>query len=120
MTPVLFIGAALAGGMGAAVRYLADLAVTRLAGRRLPWGIVLVNITGSFVLGGAAGLAPEAYLLVGAGFLGGYTTFSTAMLDVVELWRNGARPASVAALLGTAALSILAAACGVVLAGAFS
>lgn len=116
MTPLLFLAAALAGGVGAALRYLADLGVARLAGRRFPWGIVLVNITGSFALGLAMGLAPDALFLVGAGLLGGYTTFSTAMFDTVALWRDGARAASVAHVLGTFALSVLAALVGLALA----
>ncbi len=118
MTPLLFVAAALAGGVGAALRHLADIAVAPLAGRRFPWGILLVNVTGSFALGFATALVPDAYFLVGAGLLGGYTTFSTAMFDTVALWRNGEHPASVLNLLGTFALSIAAALAGLLIAGA--
>ncbi len=119
MTPLLFIFAALAGGAGAALRYLADLGVAKLARRRFPWGILVVNVTGSFALGLVAGLAPAALFVVGAGLLGGYTTFSTAMFDTVALWRNGERPAATANLLGTFVLSVIAALAGLLLGSAF-
>ena len=115
MTPLVFIAAALAGGVGAARRHLADLAVARLAGRRVPWGILLVNVSGSFALGLVSGLASEALFIVGAGLLGGYTTFSTAMLDTVALWRDGERPASALNLLGAFVLSVAAALAGLAL-----
>ncbi|MGM1018944.1 MAG: fluoride efflux transporter FluC [Actinomycetota bacterium] len=118
MTPLLFVLAALAGGLGAALRYLLDLAVARVAGRRFPWGILVVNVTGSFALGVVTAALPDAAFVVGAGLLGGYTTFSTAMLDALALWRDGERPASVGYLIGTFVASVLAALAGLAL-GAF-
>lgn len=115
MSPLLFIGAALAGGLGAVLRYLVDLGVARLAGRRFPWGILLVNITGSFALGLVTTALPDAAFLLGAGLLGGYTTFSTAMLDTVALWRDGERPASVFNAIGMLLLGLLAAGAGLAL-----
>lgn len=112
MSPLLFIGAALAGGLGAVLRYLADLGIARLAGRRFPWGILLVNLTGSFALGVVATALPDAAFLLGAGLLGGYTTFSTAMLDTVALWRDGERPASAFNAVGMLLLGLLAAGLG--------
>lgn len=112
MNPLLFLGAALAGGLGAVLRYLADLGVVRLAGRRFPWGILLVNLTGSFALGLVSTALPDAAFLLGAGLLGGYTTFSTAMLDTVALWRDGERPAAAFNALGMLLLGLLAAGCG--------
>ncbi|GAT74378.1 fluoride efflux transporter FluC [Microbacterium hydrocarbonoxydans] len=115
MSPLLFLGAALAGGVGAALRYLADLGVGRVAGRRYPWGILLVNLSGSFALGIVTTALPEQALLLGAGLLGGYTTFSTAMLDTVALWRDGERPASVFNAVGMLVLGLLAAGAGLAL-----
>ena len=60
MSPLLFLAAALAGGVGAVLRYLVDLGVARLAGRRFPWGILVVNLTGSFALGLVTTALPEA------------------------------------------------------------
>ena len=115
MSPLLFLGAALAGGVGAALRYLVDLGVAGLAGRRFPWGILLVNLSGSFALGVITTALPDQAFLLGAGLLGGYTTFSTAMLDTVALWRDGERPASVANAVGMLLLGLLAAAAGLAL-----
>ena len=115
MSPLLFIGAALAGGVGAVLRYLVDLGVARFMGRRFPWGILLVNLSGSFALGVVATALPDAAFLLGAGLLGGYTTFSTAMLDTVALWRDGERPASAFNAVGMLLLGLLAAALGLAL-----
>lgn len=115
MSPLLFLGAALAGGIGAVLRYLVDLGVARLAGRRFPWGILLVNISGSFVLGLVTAALPDAAFLLGAGLLGGYTTFSTAMLDTVALWRDGERRASAFNAIGMLLLGVLAAGLGLAL-----
>lgn len=112
MTPLLFVLASLAGGLGAGLRYVVDAGVMALTKGRFPWGIVVVNITGSFALGLVAATIPDAAFIVGVGVLGGYTTFSTAMLDTLTLWRNGERPASVAHLLVTWAGSVLAALAG--------
>ncbi|WP_206494390.1 CrcB family protein [Microbacterium sp.] len=112
MTPLLFLLASVAGGVGAGLRYLVDLGVMSLTRGRFPWGIVVVNITGAFALGVVTSAIPDAAFIVGAGLLGGYTTFSTAMLDTFALWRDGERPASVLHLLGTFAASVLAALVG--------
>lgn len=115
MTPLLFVGAALAGGLGAVLRYLADLGVAWFAGRRFPWGILLVNVTGSFALGLVTAALPDAAFVLGAGLLGGYTTFSTAMLDTVALWRDGERVAAAANAIGMPLLALLAAGLGLAL-----
>lgn len=119
MSPLLFLGAALAGGIGAVLRYLVDLGVARLAGRRFPWGILLVNISGSFALGFVTAALPDAAFLLGAGLLGGYTTFSTAMLDTVALWRDGERRASAFNAIGMLLLGVLAAGLGLALGSLF-
>ena len=118
MTPLLFVAAALAGGVGAALRYLLDLAVAKVAGRRFPWGILVVNLSGSFALGVVTAALPTEAFLLGAGLLGGYTTFSTAMLDTVALWRDGERRASAFNALGMLVLGLLAAGLGLALGSA--
>ncbi|MBT2484488.1 MULTISPECIES: CrcB family protein [unclassified Microbacterium] len=112
MNPGLFLLAAVAGGLGAMLRYLADLGVARLAGRRFPWGIMLVNISGSFALGLITTALPDAAFLLGAGLLGGYTTFSTAMLDTVALWRDDERRGAAFNAVGMLLLGLVAAAVG--------
>lgn len=115
MTPLLFVGAALAGGVGAVLRYLLDQAISTAVGRRFPWGIVIVNITGSFALGLVTTALPDQAFLLGAGLLGGYTTFSTAMLDTILLWREGERRASAVHAIGMLVLGLLAAGIGLAL-----
>lgn len=115
MSPVLFVAAALAGGVGAVLRYLVDLGVAKVAGRRFPWGILLVNLSGSFALGLVTAALPDQAFLLGAGLLGGYTTFSTAMLDTVALWRDGERRASAFNAIGMLLIGLLAAGLGLAL-----
>lgn len=89
---------ALGGAIGSLGRYYAALAFTALTGTWLPWGTVLVNITGSFVIGCAGGafisgepatLSPVVRYFVIAGLCGGYTTFSAFSLQTVELLQVG-------------------------------
>ncbi|WP_460801562.1 fluoride efflux transporter FluC [Microbacterium sp. GXF6406] len=115
MNVVTFLLACVAGGFGAGLRYLADVGVTALTRGRFPWGIIVVNITGSFALGVVTASLPEAAFIVGAGLLGGYTTFSTSALDAVDLWREGERPASILQIVVTFAASVVAALAGLAL-----
>ncbi|WP_334149353.1 fluoride efflux transporter FluC [Microbacterium sp.] len=115
MSPLLFLAAALAGGAGAVLRYLADLGVARLAGRRFPWGVFLVNLTGSFALGLVTAALPDQAFVLGAGLLGGYTTFSTAMLDTVALWRDGEGRSAAFNAIGMLASGLAAAGLGLAL-----
>lgn len=81
------LGIALGGGVGAAARYAVDQAVPVPLRERFPWGILVVNLTGSLLMGVLVGLAlGEPWLAVLAtGVLGGYTTFSTASLDTARM-----------------------------------
>jgi len=115
MSPLVFLFAALAGGLGAGLRYLVDLGVARLVGTRYPWGVLVINLTGSFVLGVVTGGFPDAAFIVGAGLLGGYTTFSTAMLDTIALWRDGSARAAAFNAVGMLVLGIVAAIAGLAL-----
>ncbi len=106
-----WLGIALAGALGAIARWGLDrLVMSRL----LPWssfpvGTLLINLTGSLGLGLVSGLALHAVVsaatleVVGGGFLGAYTTFSTLALESTYLWRRGARLAAVGNALGTVA-----------------
>ncbi|MDQ0614218.1 CrcB protein [Microbacterium sp. W4I4] len=118
MSPLVFLLAAACGGLGAAARYLVDLGIARITGTRFPWGVMVINITGALALGLVIGMLPGAVFVVGTGFLGGYTTFSTAMIDTVALWRDGARGASLVYVGGMLLASLAAAACGLVLGSA--
>ncbi|WP_298039141.1 CrcB family protein [uncultured Microbacterium sp.] len=117
MSVVVFLLACIAGGFGAGLRYLVDVGVMAITRGRFPWGIIVVNITGSFALGVVTASLPEAVFIVGAGLLGGYTTFSTSALDAVALWRDGERPASVLQIGVTLVASVIAAFAGLALGG---
>jgi len=87
---VIVLWVALAGGVGAVARFVLDGSVrSRVAS--FPVGTMVVNVTGSFVLGVVTGLTlahvvpEELRLVVGTGFCGGYTTFSTASFETVRL-----------------------------------
>jgi len=83
---VLALAVGGAGGVGSALRYLVDNAVSQRLRRRYPWGILVVNLTGSFALGAVTGaLSGDWATVLGAGLLGGYTTFSTASVDSARL-----------------------------------
>lgn len=94
MQNVLWVG--VGGFLGANARYLVGLwAATFLAGR-LPVGTFLINVSGSFLLGlflaigvQRVGADPRMVLLVGTGFFGSYTTFSTFSVESQRLAANG-------------------------------
>lgn len=93
----LWIGVALLGGAGSVLRMVVDEAVkSRVVGfgprsapgrTAFPVGIFVVNVSGAFVAGVfvGAGLGHDASLLALTAFVGGYTTFSTWMLDTLKL-----------------------------------
>lgn len=91
MIPVLV---ALAGGLGAMARFSLDSWISSRWRAPLPMGTVVINVTGSFLLGLLTGWAlrssgSEVLAIVGTGFLGGYTTFSTASVEAARLARGG-------------------------------
>lgn len=109
---------ALAGGLGSALRYVVDTAVQARAGSPLPWGLLVVNASGSFALGLLLGLDPsrEWVLVLGVGLLGGYTTFSAASLATARLSLRRDDLGAVLSSLGMLVVCVLAAALGHVLA----
>ena len=107
---MVWIGIVLLGGVGAVARFLVDYAVSQRVGDRdFPFGTLVVNVSGSFLLGLAVGAAldGDALKLIGTALLGSYTTFSTWMLESHRLrpgllWLNVV--ASLTMGLGAAAL----------------
>ena len=122
MSVGVFLAAALAGGVGAGLRYLVDLLVTGGRPARFPLGILVVNVSGSFALGlltgvGVGWIGDEVAWVVGVGLLGGYTTFSTVSLDSVLLARGGGGRRAALNAVGTLVLGVGAAAMGLALGG---
>ncbi len=101
--------ATIGGGLGATFRWGAGVVAER-------WGvpnwiaIMGINTVGCLAMGIAIGIGGGAGMqaFVMAGVLGGFTTFSTAMLDVWLLWRLGQRLRAAICLLGTPALATIA------------
>ena len=89
------VAVAVAGGLGAPARYVLDAFVADRAGGVFPWGTLVVNVSGSLVLGMVTGLALYHGLgelprvAAGAGFCGAYTTFSTFSYETVRLLEDG-------------------------------
>lgn len=83
---------ALAGGLGATSRFVTDTLVARHNPFRVPLGTIVINASGSFVLGLVTGLVAlgsadsTVQAVLGTGFCGGYTTFSTASVEAARLW----------------------------------
>jgi len=109
---------ALAGGLGAGARFVLDGAIRARGRTTLPVGTMLINVSGSLVLGLLAGLVlanrlpAEVQTVAGTGFLGGYTTFSTASVETVRLIQSGRPGTGLLNALGTMVLALAAAAGG--------
>jgi len=93
MTNVLFV--ALGGSIGAVLRYLISIFMIQLFGSSFPFGTLIVNMLGSFLMGVvyALGLlshiSPELKALIGVGLLGALTTFSTFSNETLLLLQEG-------------------------------
>lgn len=87
----------LGGATGSLARYILANAIMSRAGARFPLGTVIINITGSFLIGLLMTMFserlphPNLRLLLVVGFLGGYTTFSTFEWETLGLVRDGER-----------------------------
>ncbi|WP_413767644.1 fluoride efflux transporter FluC [Rhodococcus pyridinivorans] len=118
---MIVVGVALAGSVGAVVRFVIDSALRARSGSSLPWPTVLINVTGSLLLGLLTGAvlfhdAPaEMLTIVGVGFCGGFTTFSTTSVDSVRLIVARRYASAAAIAFGTLATTLVAAAAGLAL-----
>jgi CrcB protein len=120
MSVWVFLGAALAGGVGAGLRYVVDVLVTGSRAGRITLGILVVNVTGSLALGvltgvGVAVTGSDVAWVLGVGLLGGYTTFSTVALESSLLIADGETRRGWLNLAGTLVLCVGAATAGVAL-----
>jgi CrcB protein len=107
--------------IGGVSRYLFGGAIQRLAGSTFPVGTLVVNITGSFLLGAilrygidTPGLTPELRAMLTVGFCGGYTTFSTFSYETVALMEDGEWTRAGAYLALSVVLSLVATFLGLV------
>lgn len=94
---VLFLGVCACGGLGAVARFVLTVSIKKQWHRSFPLATFVINLIATFCAGLAAGayahaaVASPTYLLFVTGFLGGFSTFSTAINEIVTLARNGNR-----------------------------
>jgi CrcB protein len=121
---VIYLGVALAGAIGAPARYLVDAFVQWRAPRPIsfPFGTLLINLSGSLLLGFLTGLTlyhafPDTpRILLGTGFCGAYTTFSTFAFETARLAEEHDTTQSIINVVVSVAGGLLAAALGLALA----
>ena len=112
----------LAGGVGAGARFVADGAVRGRWAADFPLGTLLINVSGSLLLGVLTGLVlfhqspADLRLVLGTGFCGGFTTFSTASFETVRLVQQRLVGRAALYSLATLGLTVLAGAAGLALA----
>jgi fluoride exporter len=106
---IVFLG----GGIGASLRHSINIASARALGTAFPYGTMLINITGSLIMGLAAayfafkGDATQHWrLFMTTGILGGYTTFSAFSLDAALLYERGEIGLAAVYVIGSVAISI--------------
>jgi fluoride exporter len=115
----LWLGVGVLGGVGAVARFVVSTAIARRGAGWFPYGTLVVNLSGSALLGLVAGLAlhGDPLTLVAGGLLGSYTTFSTWMLDSERLAEHHSTRALMSNLLGSLLLGLAAVALGRALGG---
>jgi CrcB protein len=109
----LVIAVAIGGAVGSVARYLVGVGSTKLFGLGFPWGTLLINTVGSFLIGVFAesfalkwNLPQSAQVFLTVGICGGFTTFSTFSLDSYVLIERGELWAAAAYVIGSVVLSI--------------
>lgn len=112
---------AIGGAAGAATRYLVERAVSQRISTPFPYGILIANVVGSFILGVLLGAGNGIWLvLVGVGFCGALTTYSTFAHDTVRLADGGRVPVAVANVVVSIVLSLIAVSAGLALGAVLS
>jgi CrcB protein len=119
---MLYVWIGVAGFAGAVARFWLGALIARRRPGPFPWSTFVINISGSLLLGLLTGLTtargalPPSYKAVlGAGFLGAYTTFSTWNLETVRLLGTRSNRIATANLVGSTAAGLLAAALGLLI-----
>jgi fluoride exporter len=126
MTPQFMLAVAAGGALGSVARYLVGVEAGKLFGTEFPWGTLIINVTGSFLIGAFVGLFTTKWdlsqamrIFLTVGICGGFTTFSTFSLDGFYLIERGQTFASFAYMITSVALSVGALIAALRLVGAF-
>jgi CrcB protein len=117
----IYIAIAIGGSLGAVSRYWVSTTTYRWLGLEFPYGTLMVNLTGSLVMGFLSVLLIHRFniseqLRIGllAGFLGSFTTFSTFAIDILQLAANDALFKAIAYILLSVLLCVVGAWAGLV------
>jgi len=120
---MLYISIVLAGGLGALMRYLVGRTAVNLGWAALPFGTLVANLLGCFLMGYLSWmllhrwqLSREIQTIVLTGFLGGFTTFSAFSLETVSLIEQGASVRALSYVVLTVVLCIFMCFLGLILA----
>ena len=116
---ITYLWIAMGGALGSMARYATSNAVAGWLGGHFPWGTLIINILGSFVIGFFAALtgpggrlhllvSNDARLFVMIGICGGYTTFSSFSLQTLDLMHDGAWMRAGLNVVGSVALCLIA------------
>ena len=122
LTGIQILVIMLGGGLGAVARFIVSTTVNEKLSSNFPYGTLVVNVMGSFIMGFLAmwlveklGLNPLLRLAIFVGFLGAFTTFSTFSMETLNLFNEGLAFQALLNMLINVMLSILAVWLGVVL-----
>ena len=117
MSLAIALWVALGSALGGVARYWCSGLIARAMGETFPWGTLIVNISGSLLIGFIATVSgtdgrflipPEARQLMMVGILGGYTTFSSFSLQTLSLARDGEWLLAGANIVGSVVLCLIA------------
>jgi fluoride exporter len=116
-----WVAVAVGGALGSVARFWMATVMTALTGPRFPWGTLLINVLGSFVIGVVAGMTltparvgmhPDIRIFLMTGICGGFTTFSAFSLQTLELMQNGDVVPAFGYAVGSVVLCVFATYCG--------
>jgi CrcB protein len=115
-TVTTWLAVAAGGALGSLARFWIAAVITMLTGPRFPWGTLLINVFGSFIIGLVAGLTampsrvgmhPDLRVFLMVGICGGFTTFSAFSLQSLELLQAGEMVPAVGYMVGSVVLCLV-------------
>ena len=116
-TVTTWLAVAVGGALGSLARFWLAAVMTMLTGPRFPWGTLLINVLGSFIIGLVAGLTalparvgvhPDVRVFLMVGVCGGFTTFSAFSLQSLELLQSGEVASALGYMAGSVLLCVIA------------
>jgi CrcB protein len=116
-----WIAVAVGGALGSVARFWLTGAMTALTGPRFPWGTLLINVAGSFVIGLVASVTltparismhPDIRIFLMTGVCGGFTTFSAFSLQTLDLLQSGDAVPAFGYAVGSVVLCVVGTYCG--------